>query len=76
MSQILGYIICDLMGCGSLIPMFFIGMGMVAPLLELCHPQSALEAATQNCAIPVLARPFGLRLRVFEISRRSVAFSD
>ena len=25
-----------------------LGMGMVAPLLELCHPQAALEAATQN----------------------------
>jgi hypothetical protein len=35
-------------GCGSLIPMSFIGMGMVAPLVELCHPQAALEAATQN----------------------------
>jgi len=23
-------------------------LGMVAPLLELCHPQAALEAATQN----------------------------
>jgi len=22
-------------------------LGMVAPLLELCHPQAALEAATQ-----------------------------
>jgi len=25
-----------------------LGMGMVAPLLELCHPQAALEAATRN----------------------------
>jgi len=23
-------------------------LGMVAPLLELCHPQAALEAATRN----------------------------
>jgi len=23
-------------------------LGMVAPLLELCHPQAALEAATQD----------------------------
>ncbi len=25
-----------------------IDLGMVTPLLELCHPQAALEAATQD----------------------------
>jgi len=43
MSQIPGNIICGFIGCGIL-PQG----GMVAPLLELCHPQAALEAATRN----------------------------
>ena len=29
-----------------------IDLGMVTPFLELCHPQAALEAATQDLTMP------------------------
>lgn len=35
------------MAGGSLIPNVFIGMGLVALLLEHYHPQAALEAVTR-----------------------------